>query len=104
MRRILLACSSGMSTSLLVSKMREEAQKRGLKLDIRAVGQEKAKDEIKNADVVLIGPQMRFLLDDLRSAAESLGVPIDVIDMQAYGLADGKAVLDQALHLMGSES
>lgn len=104
MRRILLACSSGMSTSLLMSKMKEEAKQQGLEVEIRAVGQEKAKDEMQNADVVLIGPQMRFLLDDLRREAERRGIPIDVIDMQAYGMADGKAVLEQALRLMGNAS
>lgn len=104
MRRIVLACCSGMSTSLLMAKMRDEAKQRGLDVDIRAVGQEKAKDELQNADVMLIGPQMRFLLDDLRKEAERQGVPIDVIDLQAYGLADGKAVLDQALRLMGNPS
>lgn len=87
-----------------MSKMKEEANQRGLELDIRAVGQEKAKDEMQHADVVLIGPQMRFLLDDLRQEAEKRGIPIDVIDMQAYGLADGKAVLDQALRLIGNKS
>ena len=104
MRRILLACSSGMSTSLLMSKMKEEAKQQGLEVEIRAVGQEKAKDEMQNADVVLIGPQMRFLLDDLRREAERWGIPVDVIDMQAYGMADGKAVLEQALRLMGNAS
>ena len=30
MKKIMLCCSSGMSTSLLVKKMKEEAAKRGL--------------------------------------------------------------------------
>ncbi len=38
MKKIMLCCSSGMSTSLLVKKMQEEALKRGLETEIRAYG------------------------------------------------------------------
>lgn len=41
--KILLACSSGMSTSLLVTKMKEYAQSIGEEAEIWAVGQDKAK-------------------------------------------------------------
>ena len=37
MKKIMLCCSAGMSTSLLVKKMVEEAQKRGLEVDIKAM-------------------------------------------------------------------
>ena len=38
MKKIMLCCSAGMSTSLLVKKMVEEAEKRGLDVDIKAFG------------------------------------------------------------------
>ncbi len=60
MKRILLACSSGMSTSLLVTKMQNYASSIGEEAEIWAVGQDKAKEAMKDADVVLIGPQMSF--------------------------------------------
>ena len=37
MKKIMLCCSSGMSTSLLVKKMQEEAARRGLEAEIRAL-------------------------------------------------------------------
>lgn len=58
MKKILLACSSGMSTSLLVTKMLEYAKSVGDEVEIWAVGQDEAKKEMEKADVVLIGPQM----------------------------------------------
>lgn len=100
MKRILLACSSGMSTSILVAKMRTHAKEIGMEAEIWAVGQEQAVDEMAKADVVLIGPQMRFLKDSLGKQAAKHGIPLDIIDMMAYGLADGKAALEQAIHLM----
>ena len=59
--KILLACSSGMSTSLLVNKMKEVAILENIEAEIWAVGQSEVDSEIEKADVLLFGPQMRFL-------------------------------------------
>ena len=98
MRKIMLACSSGMSTSILVSKMQEHAKELGEEAKIWAVGQDQAMKEMEGADVILIGPQMRFLLSKFQQATEK---PVEVIDMMAYGMADGKAAYEQAVKLMG---
>ena len=50
---------------------------------------------------MLIGPQMSFLKSELQKEAEKYDVKVDVIDMVAYGMADGKKVYEQALRLMG---
>ena len=55
MKNILLACSAGMSTSLLVKKMEEVAKLKGIEVNIWAVSQDKAMKEIEKADVLLIG-------------------------------------------------
>lgn len=90
MKRILLACSAGMSTSLLVTKMEQHAESINADVKIWAVGQDQAKQEMANADVVLIGPQMSFLKGELQKEGNQYGIKVDVIDMLAYGLADGK--------------
>jgi len=99
-KRILLACSSGMSTSLLVSKMREVAEQKGIETEIWAVGNEKAEKEMEKADVLLIGPQMRFLKKKLEKKAEEIGIKVEVIDPVAYGRMDGEKVFHQALELI----
>lgn len=101
MKNILLACSAGMSTSLLVTKMEEAAKEKGMEVKIWAVAQDKAPKEMENADVLLIGPQMRFMKKKFSKIAEEVGIPLDVIDPMAYGRVDGKAVLNKALELMG---
>lgn len=101
MKRILLACSSGMSTSLLVTKMKAHAESIGEEAEIWAVGQDQARKEMAHADVVLIGPQMSFLKGDLQKEAQKYGIEVEVIDMQAYGLADGQKAYEQAVSLMG---
>jgi PTS system cellobiose-specific IIB component len=100
MKNILLACSAGMSTSLLVKKMEEVAKLKGIELNIWAVSQDKALKENEKAVVLLIGPQMRFLKKKFSSVTEEQGIPLEVIDTMAYGRLDGEAVLNRALELM----
>ncbi|WP_203248891.1 PTS sugar transporter subunit IIB [Sporosarcina beigongshangi] len=102
MKNILLACSAGMSTSLLVKKMEEVAKDKGIEVNIWAVSQDKAMKEIEKADVLLIGPQMRFLKNKFSKVTEEVGIPLEVIDTLAYGRLDGEAVLNRALELIGN--
>ena len=89
-----------MSTSLLVNKMRQEAQKRGADYDINAYSLNEVPKYGPDADVVLLGPQVRFALDKVKS--ELPGKKVDSIDMRSYGLMDGKAVLDLAEKILNS--
>ena len=100
MKNILLACSAGMSTSLLVTKMEEAAKSKGIEVTIWAVSQDKAPKEMEKADVLLIGPQMRFMKKKFSKVAEEIGIPLEVIDSMAYGRLDGAAVLSRALELI----
>lgn len=97
--KIILVCSAGMSTSMLVSKMREEAEKRGLDASIDAFAESQLKDHMDGLDVVLIGPQVRFLEKKLRGSLEPKGIKVDIIDQMAYGMMQGDKVLDQAISL-----
>ena len=72
MQRILLVCSAGMSTSLLVTKMEKEAQKRGLDTKIWAVSTDAALRNMEEADVVLLGPQIRFMANDMKKKARKV--------------------------------
>ncbi|SVR74986.1 PTS system protein [Klebsiella pneumoniae] len=60
MPRIVLCCAAGMSTSMLVNKMKAEAQQRALALEIYAVAVAEFERELPNADVILLGPQVKY--------------------------------------------
>jgi PTS system cellobiose-specific IIB component len=100
MKKIMLCCSSGMSTSLLVKKMQEEAAKRGLEAEICAFGAPEFDVQMPNYQVVLLGPQVKYMLSDLQRRASGHGVPVDVINMMDYGMQRGDKVLDHALSLI----
>lgn len=88
---IRLFCSAGMSTSLLVNKMKEEAKKAGKDYDIEAYSTGDAPKEGPAADVILLGPQVRFALKKFQAMFPDK--PVEVIDMRAYGMMDGAAAL-----------
>lgn len=98
MIRIMLCCASGMSTSLLVEKMKKAGKEKGIQTDIWAVGANEIKANAKNADVILLGPQVRYAQKAIQADAQ--GVPVAHIGMKEYGMMNGKAVLEQALALV----
>lgn len=51
-------------------------------------------------DVVLLGPQVRYLEADFKNKLEGTNIPLAVIDMTAYGMMNGPKVLQQAIDLM----
>lgn len=99
MVKILLVCSAGMSTSLMVNKMKDSAKARGVEAEIWAVSDAEASNNIDKADILMLGPQVRFLESKMKGLAGDK--PVTVIDMQAYGTMNGEKVLDQALSILG---
>ncbi len=102
MRTIMLVCALGMSTSLLVTKMKDAAAKKGIESDIFAVSASEVDDvlEQKNVDVFLLGPQVKFMKKQFEPKVAEKNIPIDVINMQHYGMMDGEKVLEQAIELI----
>ncbi|MFB1049938.1 PTS sugar transporter subunit IIB [Paraliobacillus sp. JSM ZJ581] len=100
MMKIILVCSAGMSTSLLVSKMKKEAEARNLAADIEAIPESQLSNHLEGLDVVLIGPQVRYLEKQVKAKVEPMGIKAAVIDSIAYGTVQGGKVLDQALELV----
>lgn len=96
---ILLVCSAGMSTSLLVTRMQAESQKRGSSDNIFAVPVDELEQHVDKYDVVLIGPQIRYKEKQISAVTSAKGKGCAVIDPVSYGLVDGKKVLDQAYSL-----
>lgn len=97
MKKILLACNAGMSTSMLVRKMRTAAEEMGVEAEINAVSITEANDLIDKVDIVLLGPQVKFQKAEVEKMAAGR-IPVDVIDMRDYGTMNGKKVLQMALN------
>lgn len=99
MKKILLVCNAGMSTSLLVTKMKEAALAMGLECEINAYSITEVKERGVDCDIILLGPQVRFQLSKVKQMLP--GKIVDVIDVQAYGTMDGAKVIAKAKEAMG---
>lgn len=96
MVNILLVCSAGMSTSMLVKRMQESADAKGIEANIWSVGDANSKDASEKADIILLGPQVRYLKSKTEKMVNGR-VPVEVIDMRVYGSMNGEKALDSAL-------
>ncbi|WP_436670271.1 PTS sugar transporter subunit IIB [Priestia megaterium] len=99
MMNILLCCAAGMSTSLLVTKMEASAKEQGLECKIWAVSAEQVKNNIDDASVLLLGPQVRYLLPQMKKLGEEKNVSVDSINPVHYGMCNGAEVLKTAISL-----
>ncbi|WP_162257586.1 PTS sugar transporter subunit IIB [Companilactobacillus kimchii] len=95
-KTIMLACAGGMSTSLLVTKMRKAAKKRNIDVYIFATASAAIPEEAQkhNPAIILLGPQISFQYDNI---VNEVNIPVDVIDMKDYGMMNGEKVLSFAL-------
>ena len=96
MKKILLVCSAGMSTSLLVNKMNNAAKEFGEEVSIEALPVSECSSKIDEVDIVLLGPQVRFQKPVVEKLANGR-IPVEVIDMRLYGIMDGKTILKNTL-------
>lgn len=96
---IRLFCALGMSTSLLVQKMKEAAEEKGKDVDIEAFSFNEMERLLDGVDVALLGPQIGFQLPKAKAICEPKGIPVDVIPMQDYGMCNGMNVLKFAYKL-----
>ncbi|WP_299997130.1 PTS sugar transporter subunit IIB [uncultured Cedecea sp.] len=100
MYKIMLCCSAGMSTSMLVRKMRTVAEERAIPVEIEAFGVSEFDSQFPHYQVVLLGPQVKYMLGMLSEKAAAHGIPVQAIDMMDYGMQRGDNVLDYALSLI----
>ena len=100
MKNILLVCAAGMSTSLLVNKMKAAAKEKGIEINIDALPVSECSSVIDKVDIVLLGPQVRFQKPQVDAWVKGR-IPVEVIDMRLYGTMNGKAILDQVLKTLG---
>lgn len=102
-KTIMLACAAGMSTSMLVKRMQEAAKAEGKDYEIFAKSTSDINAELASdhkPDVLLLGPQVGYLKNDVKKKTDEAGIPMDVINMMDYGMMKGDKVLAAAEAMM----
>lgn len=99
MLKILLICTTGISTEKVKEKMQEHALKLNMKIKIVSIGDAEKKLRIPKANIILLGPQIRYAIEEVKALAKD--TPVKVMNSQDYGLLRGDLILEDALNSLG---
>lgn len=104
--KILLVCYGGLSTSMLVNKMKAAVEASSNLKDrgivIEAWGKEEYYEKLDDTQIIMLGPQVSMIEEEVRRVALDKGydVPVIVIDKEHYGAMDAVPVLLSAFDAM----
>ncbi len=94
MKKILLVCGAGMSTSLLVKKMKEND--REYNYQIKCCDVLSAKIHLLDNDILLLAPHISYMKSEFEPLCKKNHVSFMVIDILDYTRMDGGSVLKKA--------
>lgn len=102
MINVLLVCSGGMSSTIVVKSIKNEADKQGIAMNVKAVGTGEFEDELKGGgwNIALVAPQVRHRYAGFEAVAKEVNIPIALITPQGYGPLGGPKVIQQIKDLI----
>lgn len=99
--KILLVCAGGMSTGLLMKKLKAYWEEKGEDHTIDAVGLTSYQDVYKNYDVVMTGPQVSYRLKQIK---EDTGLPCEEIPSFDYAIGNCENIMKIANRLYAQKT
>ncbi|MCO6554579.1 MAG: PTS cellobiose transporter subunit IIB [Gilliamella sp.] len=86
MKKALIICAAGMSSSLIAKKVTEYFASKDKTILVDAVSATEGGNMIQNSDfsLFLISPQTMMMLDKFKKLGEEVGKPVVSIPFQAY--------------------
>jgi PTS system cellobiose-specific IIB component len=96
---VLLVCGSGASTGFMAANIRKAAKKQNLDINVEARSEVELEGRADEANCIMIGPHLVYLLDELKKRFEEKKIKIAVMDKSYYSILDGEAALKHILSL-----
>lgn len=101
MKKVLLVCGSGASSGFMAKNIRLAAKARDFEINVKARSDSEVEDFIEEIDLLLVGPHLKYMLNDLVEIARPYDVPVKIIAEEAYGALDGETVLNSIMEYLG---
>ncbi|MGL4425374.1 MAG: PTS sugar transporter subunit IIB [Cetobacterium sp.] len=99
--KILLVCSGGMSSAMVVKSLINEGKKEGIEITSKAVGTGDFESELKNGwDGALVAPQIRHKIEEFKAIGDENTTPVQVIETKGYSPLGGKFILAQVKEML----
>lgn len=96
--KILLVCSGGMSTSVLMSKMQKYGEENGIDIQVDACGTNNYQDQVSKYDIILLGPQIAYRKKQISG---TVSIPVASIKPQDYAFGNVANILAEVDGLLG---
>ena len=94
--KIVLVCYSGSSASILRDRMLAWARANLVNAEVIVSSLAGLDYDKEDADIVLVGPQVRCALDNVRERV-ARSIPVMAVDTRDYGMAKGDRVMQDAI-------
>lgn len=98
--KVLVVCGGGASSGFLAQSMRKAAKQIGADLEVNARSETEVEEFADSIDVLLIGPHLAYMEEELRGLVEPKGVKVALLPQKVYGRLDGAGALSIAQHLV----
>jgi PTS system cellobiose-specific IIB component len=84
---------------MLMERMKDAAKAKGIEVQMQALAEGEIKNNLGDTDILLLGPQVRYMISSMRAEYANKISVIEVINMSDYGLMNGEKVLNDVLAL-----
>ncbi len=99
-KQVLLVCGTGASSGFMASNARKAAKDLGVDLTFIARSDSLVEDYIEDSVLLMVGPHLGYMLDELKEITDEYDVPIAVIEEEIYGELDGEGLVKQATTIL----
>lgn len=91
--KILLVCAGGLSSSIVMKKVRSYSKEIGEEVTIDAVGVPGVEDNWRNYDCILTAPQVRNRFNEIKETAK---IPVTAMPAQDYAIGNAANIVKLA--------
>ncbi|GHU62913.1 PTS sugar transporter subunit IIB [Spirochaetia bacterium] len=96
--KILIVCAYGMSSSIIMKKMKEAALAEEIELEVSAHNPAEVVETVFDVDIILLGPQVAYHKEAIQKLyPDTPVVPIEKLD---YGMVNGKKILADTIQFL----
>lgn len=91
--KILLVCAGGLSSSIVMKKVRNYGEEHNESIEIQAVGVSAVEDEWNKYDCILTAPQVRNRFNEIKATAK---IPVAAMAPQDYAIGNAANIVKLA--------
>lgn len=97
MKRIRLFCAEGITTSFLLTSMREAAKNYDGEFEIEAFPESEMEKHLEQTDLAMLGPHVKYRYEIDKGICQKHNIPIVMIPEEFFGVMNGKEIFKFAL-------